>query len=755
MLETGSNRLSAQILLLIALFAFQVSSAVAGEASVGNRFGIDDYFKILRIKELALSSDGEMVAYAVEYQSLEENRTLRYVHVGGTGAGAKSEPIEAIQDARDLSWIPGTHELAYLSGRDGSTQVYSYDVRSGSVHQHTASKPPVIQYRFSPDGSSLAYITQIAQSQNKKLYHDLQSGDRGILVNGFVGNVYNFIDPGWPDLHNRSRTVLWVVLESKGQRKITVPGYVRQFHWASDSRKISLTYVSKEVPSGYLFNHVTSVGIYDIDENDFRPIFVARATPAEIGGATYYSGGEWLYNEDAFVVRRYIERGVWYRDTAWTVVRYAVSHSTKVQEPLWSSTSDNLEASIFPVSRKRIFINATVRAVQSLHRLTNDGVGERSEIVRDVNGSSSLFSFSRSYDQAAFVNQSLNHPPEIYIWRKGRKARQLSELNIALAQKILPKTKEISWKSIDGSVVHGWFMEPPTGTRKSSSSSLPIITFLMGGPGIVLKDQFAPFFDVWPYPFESYAMHGMGVFIVHYRGKSTFGTHFSQPSKIDGEPIEDIMSGLSYLDQLRIADRHRLAISGHSHGAWLGSLVMARSSMFRAGSFAEGSGNMILIYSLTPDFMNRHIHDQVYGMSLYDDPERYIDLSPELHFRNLDTAVLFEAGARSLSINMLGYPKAARYAGMPTEYVVYPKTGHAITIPRLRREAAERNLDWFRFWLNDEEDDVPTKAEQYQRWRAMRRDQKQRQACESFLSETKRNTEKNQGEVRPYGNSQC
>ncbi|HEX7115087.1 MAG TPA: hypothetical protein VF193_08130 [Steroidobacter sp.] len=41
--------------------------------------------------------------------------------------------------------------------------------------------------------------------------------------------------------------------------------------------------------------------------------------------------------------------------------------------------------------------------------------------------------------------------------------------------------------------------------------------------------------------------------------------------------------------------------------------------------------------------------------------------------------------------------------------------------PELRILAIyRRNLDWFRFWLQDIEDPNPAKAEQYERWRKLR-----------------------------------
>ena len=84
------------------------------------------------------------------------------------------------------------------------------------------------------------------------------------------------------------------------------------------------------------------------------------------------------------------------------------------------------------------------------------------------------------------------------------------------------------------------------------------------------------------------------------------------------------------------------------------------------------------------------------------------------------TATLFEAGAYTAAIHMLGFPKAARRAGMPTEFVIYPKSQHNLAVPHLQQESARRNLDWFEFWLAGRERPRPGAAARYERWRALR-----------------------------------
>ena len=63
---------------------------------------------------------------------------------------------------------------------------------------------------------------------------------------------------------------------------------------------------------------------------------------------------------------------------------------------------------------------------------------------------------------------------------------------------------------------------------------------------------------------------------------------------------------------------------------------------------------------------------------------------------------------------------ALREAGQPVEMYVFPDEHHIKWQPEHRRAIYERNLDWFRFWLQSHVDPDPVKAAQYVRWSAMR-----------------------------------
>jgi hypothetical protein len=56
----------------------------------------------------------------------------------------------------------------------------------------------------------------------------------------------------------------------------------------------------------------------------------------------------------------------------------------------------------------------------------------------------------------------------------------------------------------------------------------------------------------------------------------------------------------------------------------------------------------------------------------------------------------------------------------PVEMIVMQDGEHILQKPWERMISQQGNVDWFDFWLNDEEDPDPAKSAQYQRWRKMR-----------------------------------
>jgi dipeptidyl aminopeptidase/acylaminoacyl peptidase len=94
--------------------------------------------------------------------------------------------------------------------------------------------------------------------------------------------------------------------------------------------------------------------------------------------------------------------------------------------------------------------------------------------------------------------------------------------------------------------------------------------------------------------------------------------------------------------------------------------------------------------------------------------------APELNADRIDVPVL-NNDPDSEFLEDLALYTSLRDLGRPVELFIYPDELHVVNQPKHRYQIYERNLDWFRFWLKGEEDANPAKADQYIRWRELRK----------------------------------
>jgi len=130
------------------------------------------------------------------------------------------------------------------------------------------------------------------------------------------------------------------------------------------------------------------------------------------------------------------------------------------------------------------------------------------------------------------------------------------------------------------------------------------------------------------------------------------------------------------------------------------------------------SYNYYLMGSLKGDAFTAGLH-RIWQLGAPDEtPERWAQLSPALNIDRIRAPVLMQIPeqeylyALDYTIPLLRAERADLY--------VFPNEPHQKFQPRHKLAVYERNLDWFRFWLLDVEDNAPGKAAQYAIWRGMR-----------------------------------
>jgi dipeptidyl aminopeptidase/acylaminoacyl peptidase len=165
-------------------------------------------------------------------------------------------------------------------------------------------------------------------------------------------------------------------------------------------------------------------------------------------------------------------------------------------------------------------------------------------------------------------------------------------------------------------------------------------------------------------------------------------------------------------------DPSRIGISGLSDGSVATGYAIAHSKRFRAASISGGSWDPIEYYLVSP-FVRRVMDRMGMGMPGSAQGSNWNDISMSMNAASIDTPLLVQTADRELT--ELTQPIVTLQAlHKPVEAYVFSDEYHVMWQPIHRLALYRRNIDWFRFWLQDYEDPSPEKAAQYARWRAMR-----------------------------------
>ncbi|WP_411818630.1 S9 family peptidase [Hyphococcus sp. DH-69] len=703
------------------IFAFMISGA-GGNAAASDPepFTIDDYAKIRRVSELALSADGAWLAYAVEPPEQTMSVTGRQIVIQKAAANEKPLRVSVPQDARHLSWIADKHELAYISTVDGTPQVFKTNINARNSTRLTDGTQRVISYKFSNDGKKLAWISlsdRAKESRQPTLYEQLHSGEKGVVIDHLKTRLTHFVSPHFREAGKPSARSLWITRIGGKPSKANIPGVVTGFEWSSSGDKLSVRYLDDPNTDNPFASLYTSIGVFDIESRDFLAIGAANHG-LENSQTVYYTGGEWTNDDQEIFVRRNRTSGFWRSQREWRRVSIEKALSSNDENGWHDVTFYPTSARISQFDEGDPFVSAISDAKRSIYSLN-----ARKPIpeVGNIDGDIALPQFDANKTVLAFVNENIARAPEIFV-RRNDEVVQITNLNNRINKKKMPIVTEVKWKGEDGALIQGWLLTPPS--KNATKKPVPMLTFLHGGPSMPMTNAFAQYYTlyggIWPYPLEVFPLNGIAVFIPNYRGTDSFGYNHANPEHSDVGAPEDVILGIQALIDADLADPHRLGIIGHSHGAWLGALVMTKFKKFVAASFGEGPQNNMLTYIFSPGYLYEQGYHKLWGAGLYQSPQRYLETSPVFFFDGLDTAALFEAGVESQAISMMGSPKAAHLAGMPTEFVVYPKIGHNVSEPTRKKEIAQRNLDWFLFWMLGIEGEGRAQHDQFERWREMR-----------------------------------
>jgi dipeptidyl aminopeptidase/acylaminoacyl peptidase len=183
--------------------------------------------------------------------------------------------------------------------------------------------------------------------------------------------------------------------------------------------------------------------------------------------------------------------------------------------------------------------------------------------------------------------------------------------------------------------------------------------------------------------------------------------------------LSSTLTGVAMVVARGIADPERIGITGLSDGASSARFALINSRVFSAAAISSSSVEVktTMIYGgIAWADLNRKLG---FPPTTRDDPEFWNPLSIALNARAMDVPLLIQASDDEYLLALETFT-ALRENDKPVEMFVYPNEHHIKWQPEHRLAVYNRDIDWFAFWFKDEIDPDPSKAAQYDRWKAMR-----------------------------------
>jgi dipeptidyl aminopeptidase/acylaminoacyl peptidase len=631
-------------------------------------------------KGVSISPDGSLVAFAVGQAEYETNAYRSGLFVVATKAGSQVKALgtAGIPHWDELNqwldetpqWSPDSQWISYRT-RMSSTerwQVSLWNATNGLREKQTSVLGDVESYRWCPGGSQL-FLTVVKPRPNV----DATNGaEGGILFNQAI-HPYQVI-PVLTQVEEATEAEreYWIYDLKTQQQRPATEGEVRTLEpWNSRS-------ASDKNPA--LANY-----------------HILDAAPSPDGSKVAY-----LYGVDN-----------------------ATQSKTYALRLLVSSDHDSHVLEVTPDAHRveQFWWTADGRV---LYFTQHDGLGHSAELwelgsgdlkpqlVYRADRGQYLSSFSSNDTGTIFACLRENNasPPQIAVIDDVTKpARVIVDLNPGFS--LLQKGSTERLEGIN-SYGENWFayLVKPLGYVPGAKYPLIVTTYRSG-------DYFLRGASGDENPIQVYAAHGFAVLSVDVGWtRNRVAGDFDATLLNWASPTASIDQAVRRLAQQGIIDLSRVGIAGFSHGEEIAGYALIHSDLFHA---AVGAQNYDPFFYFLGSDEWHNIFGQ-WGLSGWPHGEinpiwRQIAMS--MNADKIVTPILENDSDTEYLITLSTY-RSLRDAGKPIELYIYPNELHVRNQPRHRLEIYDRNLDWFRFWLKDEETSDPAKADQFARWRKLR-----------------------------------
>ena len=660
-----------QLVFACGAIAALISTSLKVQATSKRLITLDDMSALHQVSEPQISSDGAWIAYTVKSTDINNDSVNNHIYMTSWDGSRTIKLTNSKDSESSPRFSPDGKYLTFLSSRQSDSegnQIWLLNLAGGEAEKISDFPGGVSDFVWSPDGKQLAVI---ADDPPQKTYNE-QKTAQPIVIDRF-----QFQEDGVGYL-GKSREHLYVFDLATHKADILTLGEFNEYlpSWSPDGKKIA--FVSKR---GADFDRHNNWDVYTINAQPGAKVH--QITTNEVPDCDPSWGSRPVWSPDGKLIA-YLQGG------PQKLIEYAVYHLAVI--PSEGGTPRLLTAKL---DRNVVKPRFTSDGKSILFLLEDDGNVHLAKvpvtggkIERLLAGRRNISAFDLGGDDKIALLSSMPQQPSEVFALKGTELRSISHQNQELlVQLLLGTTEEISFKSKDGTQIHGFLVKPP---NFQPGKKYPTLLQLHGGPVGQYTNQFM-------FNWQLFAAKGYVVVAVNPRGSSGRGEAFSKAIYADwgNKDVQDVLAAVDYVEAQGIADPSRLGIGGWSYGGMLTNYTIAQDTRFKAAVSGASISNILAGYG-TDEYV--YDYEQELGVP-WKNLKTWLRVSfPFLHADRIVTPTLFLGGDRDAEVplhNSEQMYEALKSLGVDTQLIIYPEQSHDISKPSYQRDRLQRYLTWY------------------------------------------------------------
>jgi dipeptidyl aminopeptidase/acylaminoacyl peptidase len=663
-----------------------------GQVAAKRPITFDDLIQMHRVADPQVSPDGKWVAYTVATPDMNANRNASNIWIVSISGGA---PIQLTQIGHDSSpvWSPDGKMLAFLSSREGVSQVYVLPMEGGEAHALTHLSGGADLVKWSPDGKTIAFTSSVYpdckdDACNKK--RDEEKEKNKVKARVYEQLLYRH----WDHWFEGKRSHLFVVAAPKGPEQAesdSVPqdlnpganydvppdqrGRSSDINFSPDSKEICFTAVTDQVEA------LSTNG-------DLFVVPVAGGEPRRITTNPGFDGNP-VYSPDGHYIAYHAQRTPGYESDRWRVMLYE-RQSGKV-ENLSEGFDRSANELHWSADSKTIYFTAESETLQPIYAMAALVGAEPKKVVAESFNTG--LSISGDGKTLIFERTSLTMPAEIFAaGSDGSAVRQLTRHNESILAKVSMSAPETFWfDSKDGTRVQAMLLPPP---NFIATKKYPLLVLLHGGPQTMWA-------NAWGYRWNAqlFSSPGYVSLMINRRGSTGYGQKFTDEITNDwgGKPYQDVMTGVDFtLSKYQFVDGTHMAAAGGSYGGYLADWIATHNGRFKAIISHASVYDKVAMYATDELWFEEH---DMQGTP-WTNPESYRKWAPVTYAGELGkykTPTLVICGERDYRVpytQSLEFFNALQRQRVPSKLMVFPDEGHWVLKPQNSQFWYKTFLDW-------------------------------------------------------------